>query len=456
MAASRRRRRALTVTLVVVLLVAAALLGGYWWQRPLLLTGTGYAAHNECAVRLLAGRDDPDADLPPNPLVPHLRSSSIEGADGATGVESTVRGMAGQRAWYSEGYGCTIGDEPPVRQDLEEVTRGHRWTEGPVVQAEDPEVQAALARAYGEDLTTSEQAELGTRAVVVMHDGEIIAERYAEGFDPATPQLGWSMAKSVANLLVGIMVDDGGVAISDDRLRPEWTDKRESITIDQLMRMTSGLEWDETYALGTPITRMLYLEPDMPAYVASQELAHEPGTYQQYSSGSTTLLCQTLFERAGVPADERGDLPRDLLFRALGLTTAVWETDARGNPVCSSYLWAGARDWAAIGQFALQQGEWEGAELLPEDWMAESTTQHEVEETEEEGYAAGWWVNQEADGSIVSPLLPADAYQARGHDGQRLVVVPSADLVVVRLGFTPELEDVGTDRLVADLVDALP
>jgi CubicO group peptidase (beta-lactamase class C family) len=146
--------------------------------------------------------------------------------------------------------------------------------------------------------------------------------------------------------------------------------------------------------------------------------------------------------------------PRTRLFAPLGLSTAVWEPDASGTPVCSSYLWATPRDFATIGQFALQDGRWGDEQLLPEGWMQRSTTATEVAQGEEQGYAAGWWVNQQADGTLVNPGLPDDAYWASGHDGQRLYVVPSSRLVVLRMGFTPELEstDWRTDRLVADLV----
>lgn len=136
----------------------------------------------------------------------------------------------------------------------------------------------------------------------------------------------------------------------------------------------------------------------------------------------------------------------------------MWEPDASGTPVCSSYLWASPRDWAAIGQFALQDGVWRGTRLLPEGWLRETTTAKPVAQSEETGYAAGWWVNRLADGSLADPSLPADAYWANGHDGQRLYVVPSAGLVVVRLGFSPGVAspDLRTNRLVADLVRVLP
>ena len=445
MVARRRLAVRIVAGLAGLLVVAAA--GGYWYERPLLLTGTGYAAHNACAVQLVAGRADPATDLPPNPLVPYLRG----GVDDARhSARATVLGaLAGQTAWYTPGFGCTLGGRAPAFGAAAAVSAAADPFANAVVPAADPTVTAALAKAFGDDLSAADKQALGTRAVVVVHAGHLVAERYAPGFTVATPQLGWSMSKSVANLVAGRLVQQGRIAVTDSHLRPEWTDGRADITIDNLMRMTSGLAWDETYSLGTPITAMLYLQPDMAAFVAAQPLAHPVGSYQQYSSGSTNLLCSVLAGRSGAgPA-----LPRQQIFAPLGLSSAVWEPDATGTPVCSSYLWATPRDWAAIGQFALQGGRWGDAQLLPPDWMKRSTTVTDVK-GEETGYAAGWWVNRLADGSSADPTLPADAYWADGHDGQRMYVVPSADLVVVRLGFTPTEVDLRTGALVADLVTA--
>ena len=215
--------------------------------------------------------------------------------------------------------------------------------------------------------------------------------------------------------------------------------------------MTSGLAWNEDYDLGTPITRMLYLEPDMGGYVASQPLAHDPGSYQQYSSGSTNLLCSVMRARSG----QGPELARTQLFEPLGLSSATWETDVTGTPVCSSYLWATPRDWAAIGQFALDNGRWNGAQLLPENWMAQTTAIHKVDQTDDPPFAASWRSNTLPDGTLFDPKLPKDAYWAQGHDGQWLVVVPSAKLVVVRMGFSPKADDLRVNTLVAALA-ALP
>ncbi|QIM22280.1 serine hydrolase [Phycicoccus sp. HDW14] len=300
-------RRVLAVLLVLVVVGAVF---GYRHYRPLLETGTGYAAHNSCAVALVAGRDDPDTDLPPNPLVPYL--TGYVNLAGKSSTSAVWWLLAKQKAFYTQGYGCTVAGERPTvsRRATKVETEGNPFAEVPAPET-DPALQEVVARAFGDDLSATRKKALGTRAVVVIRDGKLVAERYADGFTADTPQLGWSMAKSATNLLVGRYVLDRGLDIQESGLRPEWTDERKAITVDQLMRMTSGLRWDETYDLGTPITQMLYAEPDMAKYVASQPLAHQPGTYQQYSSGSTNLVCSWLSSLADVPDT---DFPRTELF----------------------------------------------------------------------------------------------------------------------------------------------
>ncbi|MCZ4499092.1 MAG: class beta-lactamase-related serine hydrolase [Marmoricola sp.] len=435
-----RRSRKILLAVVAVLLVV--LVGGYWYERPLLLTGTGYAAHNACALASIADRGHPEDDLPPNPLVPVLRTSTSKGSStaGVLGV------LARKRAWATPGFGCTLAAGRPDLPTATPVSAAGNPYATASAPAPDAATTAALDRAFGTDLPAKERTELGTRGIVVLKDGKLVAERYAAGFTAATPQLGWSMTKSVTNLLTGRLVLQQKVSLDDDHLRPGWTDERSAITVRQLLQMTSGLSWDETYALNTPITRMLYLENDMARYVASQKLAHAPGTYLQYSSGSTTLLCSVLTRGRG-----GADLPRREIFAPLGLASAVLEPDAAGTPVCSSYLWATPRDWASIGQFALDDGVWQGKRLLPKGWMAQSTRAVDVR-SEEDGYASGWWSNTKADGTLVEATLPADTYFAEGHDGQWLVVVPSQKLVVARLGFTPTREDDRVVPFVAGLV----
>jgi CubicO group peptidase (beta-lactamase class C family) len=442
-------RRVVTVVAVVVLVLIAVFTGVYLWQQPILLTGTGYAAHNACAVTEVAGRDDPASDLPPNPLVPYLR---VDAASSDPTTATLLGVLAHQQAWFTAGYGCTLADSRPDFGAPSIIEAGaNPFTSAPTPPP-NRALDDAIARAFGDDLSSADAEALGTRAVVIVKDGELVAERYADGFDADTPQLGWSMSKSVASLMTGVLVEQGVVSLDDDRLRPEWTDQRADITIEQLLRMTAGLEWDETYDLGTPITRMLYLEPDMGAYVASLPLAHEPGTEQLYSSGSTNVLCSVLAERTGLGAD----LPRKTLLGPLGLSSATFEPDAAGTPVCSSYLWATPRDWAAIGQFALQNGQWNGERLLPENWMRQSLTVTDARTTDDPGFGMGWRTNTMPDGSLRWPGLPPDTFYAAGHDGQKVIIVPSEQLVVVRMGFTPEADDEPSEvQLAEDAIAAL-
>jgi len=445
-ALAARRRRPLIIGAIVLAVLAGGLVGVYAWQRPLLRTGTGYAAHNACAVTSVAGRDNPDADLPPNPLVPYLRTEVTDGSASAT----LLGALARQQAWYTDGFGCTLAATRPVLPEPAPDPLGANAIVAAGSPTTSTELQEIVGRAFGDGLSDADRDALGTRGVVVLKGGQLIAERYASGFTASTPQLGWSMSKSVASLVTGRLAAQGAVSLDDSHLRPEWTDGRSAITIRQLLQMTSGLSWDETYDLGTPITQMLYAEPDMGAYVASRPLAYEPGTHLQYSSGSSTLLCAIL-----APDFGGANLSRTQLLAPLGLGSAVMEPDAAGTPVCSSYLWATPREWASIGQFALDDGVWNGQRLLPSGWMTETTTAVRGVTVEDAGYAAGWWANTAADGTLVYPELPADTYSAQGHDGQWVVVVPSEQLVVARLGFTPSLDDDKVPALVAELVAAL-
>ena len=422
---------------LVLAVVFIVVLSAYLYIRPLLRTGTGYAAHNLCAVTEIAGRTDATEDLPTNPLVPFLAQYK----NGGYSYVNVLGLLAGQTAYYTEGLGCTISPRRPDFDPPEQVGKGQLLREEPQL---DPALDDAIGRAFGDHLPDDEAKALGTRGIVVVKDGMIVGERYADGFTSSTPQLGWSMTKSVANLLTGRAVQQGVISIDDSALRPEWTDSRRDITVDHLMRMTSGIEWDEEYDLGTPITTMLFDADNMADYVAGLPIMQDPGNYQQYSSGSTNLLCSVLNERL----ESGPHMPREQLFAPLGLASAVLEPDASGTPVCSSYLWATPRDWARIGQFVLDDGVVGGERLLPEGWVEESTTVKQIPaedpgeyDDEGAGYAASWWTNLRGDGELAHESLPRDAFWAQGHDGQRMYVLPSENVVVVRMGFTPVSRD---------------
>jgi CubicO group peptidase (beta-lactamase class C family) len=278
-----------------------------------------------------------------------------------------------------------------------------------------------------------------TRALVVVHHGRIVAERYAPGFDANRPLTGWSMAKTVTNALIGLRVLDGKISATDQALLPEWggdDDRRRQITLVQLLCMTSGLEFNEDYdSRSSDIRRMLFTEGDKSGFAAAKPLQHPPGKKWSYSSGTTNILARILRQSFSSETDYLR-FPRERLFGPLGMQSAVFEPDASGIFVGSSYVYASARDWARFGLLYLQDGVWRGKRLLPEGWVADS-----IEPTCSAPFAQyGWqiWLKLDESPSLGEPPFPEDAYYMQGHDGQVVAIVPSLDLVIVRLGFSPE------------------
>ena len=220
--------------------------------------------------------------------------------------------------------------------------------------------------------------------------------------------------------------------LTDDHLRPEWTDDRATITIADLLAMKSGLAFNEDYGTVSDVSRMLFLQPDMAAYVANKPLKFKPGTHFSYSTGTATLLSRIWQDRL---CDKALAYPRTALFNPLGMSSAVLETDEAGTFVGGSYLYVSGRDWARFGLFLEQDGVWNGKRLLPEDFMTLMRTSN----GSKDGYSqAQTWLAGPQEDTIGEKHLPADTFWALGHDGQSIAVIPSQHLVVVRLGLTPK------------------
>ena len=294
-----------------------------------------------------------------------------------------------------------------------------------------------------------------TRAVVILHHGKIVAERYAPGFDQAMPLPGWSMAKSVVNALVGILVSRGKLDLDGPAPVPEWqgiSDPRRDITLNQLMRMTSGLQFLEKAS--TPVcdlTKMLMNAPNAAAYAANKPLRTKPGTAWHYASGTTNIISRML--RTVLSEDEYHQFPRQALFEPLGMDSARFEADASGTLVGSSFLYATARDWAKFGQLYVQDGIWQGNRILPAGWVLYSSNPTNSNRL----YGAHFWldIQQKNKPSDLEKPLPSDAFHAIGYEGQCVSIIPSQELVVVRLGLTRKSSAWRQDRFLNRIIDAL-
>jgi len=376
-------------------------------------------------------------------------------------VHTRLAGRVDRRAVFRDGEGCLLlapGAEPPppVATLAGPAPAPDPWGATPQPAA-DARLAQAIDAAFTENPTPPWRH---TQAVVVLHHGRLLGERYAPGVGLDTALSGHSVSKSVVSALVGIAVRQGRLDADAPAPVPEWQaagDARAAITPDLLMRMASGLPADETAAGWDAATRMWFDETDMAGFAAQGQLAAPPGTAWHYSNRSTLLLSRLLRDAAGGNAGAVRRWVQQELVEPLGLRTLSLNFDAQGTPVGSSNFFASARDWARFGQLYLDDGLAGGRQVLPPGWVARSR-----QPTLGQGYGAGFWLNQTDarnpwGGRWGLPGAPADAYFARGHLGQFVVVVPSQQLVVVRLGLShrPDGEIASVGRLVAEVVQAL-
>lgn len=295
-----------------------------------------------------------------------------------------------------------------------------------------------------------------TRAVVVVHDGSIAAERYAPGFSADSRLPGWSMTKSVMGALTGLLIGRGRLSLDARELLPVWKapDPRSAISLEDLLRMRSGLAFSEVYEdFSSDVVEMLFNQRDAAAYAASRPLTSAPGTVWSYASGTTNIVSAILRRTLGASAYRTW--PRDALFDPLGMTSAVIEPDAGGTYVGSSFMLATARDWARFGQLFLQDGVWEGRPLLPAGWVSFSTSPTPGSDGL---YGAHWWLGLKPElggGTAAAARIPPDAYFAVGHEMQTITVIPSRRLVIVRLGLSIYVDAWNHASFVANVLDAL-
>lgn len=446
----RARRTSVPHALAVAAVVIAA---GWAGLRPdrAIRVATGFVSHTLCYGAFVSGQD-PDqvyADV-----VAPMRGMGAAGlalryaVDPARReVSATFAGGFASRAVHRLDRGCLLvhgavpAAPPPLAAGRIAPPLLPPLAGPAVVQPVSDGLRSALDRAFVEPESGRAR---GTTAVVVVRSGRVVAERYAPGYGIDTPLMGWSMTKSVTSALVGILVREGRLAIGRPAPVAAWQapgDRRGAITIDHLLRMTSGLALDETLSGFDPVARMLLLERDMAAFAESAPLEARPGARWRYTSGNALVLSRIVRDAAGGRGEDVLAFARRELFDPLGMASAILETDATGTPVGSSYMLASARDWARFGLLYLNDGALDGRRVLPEGWVRYSTSR-----TLDADYGAGFWL------APSDWRVARDAFWAGGMAGQNVVVVPSERLVIVRLG----VRGAGVRQLVEDAIAAAP
>ena len=466
-------RAALAASVVAPLLLAPAAPpqppGAKDWSNVATIGG-GVAAQLACAGVFVSGRTAAEVERDDvHAMNPLLGMAKITVDAGRRTVSATVFPNAPPRmSYWRPGVGCTLaaGSGPasaaPALPGVPERTYGDRpgaWPHGDDPAAAPARASPALLAAVAAPFDELNGPGPQTRAVVVVQDGRLVAERYAPGFDARTRLLGWSMSKSVTNALIGALVADGRLKLDAPAPVAQWrdpADPRHAITLRQLLQMTNGLAFTDQVVPGDEST-MLFGRADMAGYAAERPVVHPPGAVWNYSTGSTLILARLATDTLGGEAAVQRYL-RSRVFDPAGMRSAVMEDDESGVPVGGSYVYATARDWARYGLLWLDDGVAPGGRrVVPRSWTAFSRTPNGTAPSGR--YGAQFWLNAgdpAAPASRMMPHLPRDAFFMLGHNQQVVAVVPSRRVVIVRMGWTPDGKPFDTDRYFSRILDALP
>jgi len=424
-----------------------------------------YAVKAVCSCVYVTGRSLESVRAEELTVYPFLPDADIQLLPDSSVTVSVL--WRTRKAIYRKGLGCT-----PLSEQPEEVIRQQKfnlagpqpfnqdtiaWPKGNkpsdlMLDFDRERLSQILDSAF---IDVDPYTPMNTHAVVVVYKGEIIGEKYATGFNENSKLMGWSMTKSIMNALIGILVRDGKLSVNDAAPIEEWqNDERKNIRIENLLQATSGLKWNEAYFNPFSDFHMMFsVKDDKAKFEASRELKYQPGEFFQYSSSSTNILSGILRKSVGDDAYIR--FPYERLFYKTGMHSAIMEPDASGTFVASSFCFATARDWARFGLLYLNDGFANNERILPEGWVEFTTTPSKAAHQGE--YGAQWWLNageKNNPSNRIYPSLPVDAYWADGFEEQYVMVIPSQNLVIVRLGVSHHGSPF--EKMARNIIDCLP
>ncbi len=446
-------RRLLYYFILAMIIVAVI----YAWPRLPIITA--FAAKGMCSCVFIADRDPESVanqDLAFFPI--SLAKTKVNYDDKS--VTASLLGIVKRKAIYRDGLGCAVvvdipeedirNQSLPAIPELAYEPETSPWPLGDLLPdtlipgLDYNKLEQVVAGAFDEP---GNEPFKKSQAVVVIYDNIIVAEKYAEGFDMFTECLGWSMAKSVTSALVGILVKEGKLGIYETTGIDEWqNDERSTIILNNLLHMNSGLQWIENYFDLSDVTRMLYMRGDMYEYAVGSPLIYEPDSVFYYSSGTANIISGIIRETTG-DDDTYHSFPYIKLFHRIGMGNTVFETDPSSTFVGSSYCFATPRDWARFGMLYLNNGIFEGDTILPDRWIKYTTTPANGSDGR---YGALFWLHDQNE----FPDVPEDMYFCDGFKGQRIFIVPSKKLVVVRMGYS--MENMDMNEFLSNIIATLP
>lgn len=442
---------------LIVLIVAV------WVAWGVFPAVSGYGAKNMCSAIYLQHRNAADIireDLDGFPL--SLGKFEVNEKDSS--VTGSVWGFAKRTAIYRKGIGATL-----VNDFTEEQIRAQQFVipARPVIKTDSiawpvgdktdnvipPGIDKTKLDAAVDSVmnATYDGKPAYTRAVLIVYDGKIIAEKYASGFNRNTVMLGWSMSKSLTGAMIGLLAKEGKLNINATAPVDEWkgTDK-EKITIKDLLQQSSGLDFVEEYDRPSDVTNMLFSKGDMAAYTASRPLEYAPGTVFNYTSGNSNILSRII--RKTVGENDYAAFPYKELFYKINTYSFMLEPDASGTYIGSSYSYGTARDFARFGLLYYNNGNWNGEQLLPASWVADSKKPCAANKLNWYGYQ--FWLNGKDETDSTKRRfndVPADMFFCSGFGGQGVFIIPSEKLVVVRMG----LKEIDRNKFLKEVIAAI-
>ncbi|HSG82546.1 MAG TPA: serine hydrolase [Gemmatimonadota bacterium] len=433
-----------------------------------------WGAHHLCAGLFVVGRDfqrEPDAvveqDIAPFPDF-RWEGSFRYDVDRENGVVTvTPPGAPARTAAYYGDQGCVIHERGSREIHFRPVVVASSLPD-PATQAwptGDRDAHAPLpadadAAAFDSVLDWAMNAGQNTRALVVIHRGRIIGERYAPGFTAHTPQISWSQGKSITAALIGVLAQQGELTLDQPAPVPEWhqdpDDPRREIRIRDLLHMSSGLDF-KNYGVGDSLSYtnhnehfLIYFDAvNVFEHAVNQPLDIPPNTQFRYRNSDPLTLGRIIRQTVERRGEDYLTFPQRALFDRIGMRDVVLETDTYGNFIMTGYDFVSAYDWTRFGLLHLWDGVWEGERILPEGWVGFVSTPTPTDPRR--GYGGLFWLN--AGGSL--PDVPRDAFWAAGFMGQNTVIVPSLDMVVVRLGPSPGGSNRYLNHVIAGIITAL-
>jgi len=445
------------VLFVIVVLVA----GVTWFAWPRLPIITAFAAKGMCSSVFLANKNPERIEAEDLSFFPISQAKSVVDYNEKS-VTSTVFGLANRKAIYRDGLGAVIilktPEEKLKQAGFELPDPGYAqdtisWPKGDLISENKPagvnytRLNELIDTCF--DAPNSEPFKK-TLGIAVVYDGQLITEKYLNGYNYNTMFQGWSMTKSITGALAGILADEGKLQVNEPAGFPEWqNDDRKNITVKNIIQMSSGLEWYENYFTISDATVMLMQNDDMLSSVLDNKLEYPPGTHWNYSSGDANLLSGIIRNRINNDKDYHNFVYTKLLYPTGMLHTKV-ETDATGLFVASSFSYGSTRDWARFGLLFLNNGVFAGDTILSKKWVDFMKTPAEASNGE---YAGSFWLKESnPDNDLVD--VPNDVFFADGFLGQRIYVIPSKKLVVVRMGYS--LTHFNVNNFLSEIIKTLP